>query len=167
MEEYLTVLKKYATFSGRARRKEYWMFTLFSFIISIILAIVDGAVGLKAYQDEGLFGTLYSAFIFIPSLAVASRRLHDIGKSGWLLLVIYVPMILFIAYIFYNLLVTNNFRSGGGKSMLSVMMIGAIGIIGLGIWMLVLMVTEGHHGKNEYGNVPKGTDHFKLTDHLI
>lgn len=88
MEWYLKVLKNYVGFSGRARRKEYWMFALFSFIVSLILTIVEKLIGL----DSVLSG-LYSLAVLLPSLAVGARRLHDIGKSGWWLLIGLIPLI--------------------------------------------------------------------------
>jgi len=71
MEWYIGVLKKYADFKGRARRKEFWMFILFNFIIAIALAVVDYLLGM------GVLGALYSLAVLIPSLAVGARRLHD------------------------------------------------------------------------------------------
>jgi uncharacterized membrane protein YhaH (DUF805 family) len=87
MKWYLQVLKKYAVFSGRARRKEYWMFLLISIIISIVLAIIDGVVG------TAILGLVYSLAVLVPSIAVAVRRMHDIDKSGWWLLISFVPII--------------------------------------------------------------------------
>jgi uncharacterized membrane protein YhaH (DUF805 family) len=83
MNWYLEVLKKYAVFSGRARRKEYWMFFLFNLIISIVLSILDVAL-LKGVQ---IFSNLYGLVVLLPSLAVAVRRLHDTEKSGWFILI--------------------------------------------------------------------------------
>jgi|AntRauTorckE5430_2_1112549.scaffolds.fasta_scaffold10526_2 uncharacterized membrane protein YhaH (DUF805 family) len=80
---YLEVLKKYTVFNGRARRAEYWYFILFNLIISIGLGIIDGAMGLT---DFGI-GSVYSLGVFIPSIAVGVRRMHDVGKSGWFLLI--------------------------------------------------------------------------------
>lgn len=90
MSWYITVLKKYAVFSGRARRKEYWMFFLFNTIISFLLGLVLGFVGslLEVGVTLGSIGSaLYTLGIIIPSLAVAVRRMHDSGRSGWWLLV--------------------------------------------------------------------------------
>ena len=70
MNWYLEVLRKYAVFSGRSHRTEYWMFVLFNFIISFVLGIIDGAVGL-AGEGVGLLGGLYGLAVLIPSLAVA------------------------------------------------------------------------------------------------
>lgn len=94
MNWYLKVLKKYATFSGRAQRAEYWYFTLFSAIIIIILSVLDTITGLYNYEtDLGLLSSIYALGILIPNIAVAVRRLHDIGKSGWWLLLILIPII--------------------------------------------------------------------------
>lgn len=85
---YTEVLKKYATFSGRARRKEYWMFVLFNVVISFVLGVIEGIIG-----TGGLLGGLYSLLILLPSIAVAVRRLHDTDRSGWWILVPIVGLI--------------------------------------------------------------------------
>ncbi|OCC11665.1 DUF805 domain-containing protein [Streptomyces sp. PTY087I2] len=87
MNWYLAVLKNYAGFSGRARRKEYWMFTLISFGISLVLSIIGGAI------DASFLSYIYTLAILIPSLAVGVRRLHDTGRSGWWLLIALVPLV--------------------------------------------------------------------------
>jgi uncharacterized membrane protein YhaH (DUF805 family) len=90
----LGVLKKYAVFSGRAQRKEYWMFVLFSILISVVLLIIDGMVGfLDTENGFGLLSGLYSLAVLIPSLAVTVRRLHDTGHSGWWLLISLMPFV--------------------------------------------------------------------------
>jgi uncharacterized membrane protein YhaH (DUF805 family) len=96
MEWYLKVLRQYADFTGRARRKEYWMFTLVSFIISVVLAILDGMLGLESNVGAfnfGLLVDLYGLAVLLPTLAVGARRLHDIGRSGWWLLLGIIPVI--------------------------------------------------------------------------
>ncbi|MDX1350013.1 MAG: DUF805 domain-containing protein [Putridiphycobacter sp.] len=94
MEWFLKVVRdNYANFSGRARRQEYWMFTLFSILFSIALAIVDNVLGFTYGQGSGLLGTVYSLAILIPSIAVGVRRLHDVNKSGWMLLIAFIPLI--------------------------------------------------------------------------
>lgn len=94
MEWYLKVLKQYADFNGRARRTEYWMFILFNIIMSVVLMVLDYAMGtLYFLGGSGLLGTLYSLFVLIPSLAVLIRRLHDLDKSGWMILIIFIPII--------------------------------------------------------------------------
>ena len=94
MNWYLEVFKKYAVFSGRARRKEYWYFLLFNIIISIVLAVIDGVTGtFSAETDMGLLGGLYTLAVLIPGLAVSVRRLHDTDRSGWWLLIYLIPLI--------------------------------------------------------------------------
>lgn len=90
MSEYLSVLKKYATFSGRARRKEYWMFTLVNFLILAVVNILATVLNLPILLT---LGSIYSLAVFIPSLAVCVRRLHDIGKCGWWVLIVLIPVI--------------------------------------------------------------------------
>lgn len=102
MEWYLTVLKKYAVFSGRARRQEYWFFVLFNFLISLALGFIDGLIGFTAEGSGlGVLGALYSLAVFIPSLAVGVRRLHDTGRSGWWLLIAFVPLVGIIVLIVF------------------------------------------------------------------
>ena len=94
MNWYLGVLKKYAVFSGRAQRAEYWYFVLFNTIVSIILMVLDVMLG--TFDPRSVLGVLsgiYALAVFIPSLAVSVRRLHDIGKSGWWLLIGLIPLI--------------------------------------------------------------------------
>jgi uncharacterized membrane protein YhaH (DUF805 family) len=94
MNWYLQALKKYAVFTGRARRKEYWFFVLFNIIISAALAIVDYFTGTySATYGMGLLGCLYTLGVLIPAIAVSVRRLHDTGRSGWWLLLALIPVI--------------------------------------------------------------------------
>ncbi|MFG3404206.1 DUF805 domain-containing protein [Streptomyces sp. NPDC048142] len=87
MDWYLAVLKNYAGFSGRARRKEYWMFTLISVGISVVLSIIGGLIG------ADFLSFIYSVAILVPTLAVGVRRLHDTGRSGWWLLIALIPLV--------------------------------------------------------------------------
>ena len=94
MNWYLKCLKQYADFSGRARRKEYWMYVLFYMIIAIVVHVIDVMLGWVTPEFEmGVLGGLYSLCMFIPGLAVSVRRLHDIGKSGWNFLFIFIPLV--------------------------------------------------------------------------
>ncbi len=94
MNWYLKVLKQYADFSGRARRKEYWMFVLFNTIFAIVAMILDNILGIAM---EGIgYGPLHGLYflaMLIPGLAVAVRRLHDVGKSGWMILIALIPLV--------------------------------------------------------------------------
>ena len=122
MEWYLKVVRdNFANFNGRARRKEYWMFILFNFLIALGLGVVTGILSAIS-ESLGMLGAviyvIYAIAILIPNLAVIVRRLHDTGNSGWMILISFIPLI-------------------GG------------------IWLLVLMCTEGNVGPNEYGPDPK------------
>ena len=93
MNWYLDVLKKYFVFQGRARRKEYWMFTLFNMLAYIALMIIEGILGMGGEGGLGLLSALYSLAILLPSLGVSVRRLHDTDRSGWWLLISLIPII--------------------------------------------------------------------------
>lgn len=116
MNYYFKVLQNYVEFNGRARRSEYWYFVLFNFIISFGLGFVGGLF------NTDLLANLYSLAVLLPSIAVGVRRMHDVGKSGWFLL---IPI--------YN---------------------------------LILAVTEGEKGTNQYGPDPKNPE-VDITDHLV
>ena len=93
MNEYIAVLKKYAQFSGRSHRREYWMFFLVNTLISVLLNIIDSIAGLAVFQNVGLLSVIYSLAMIIPSFSVGARRLHDTGRSGWWLLLCLIPII--------------------------------------------------------------------------
>jgi len=97
MNWYVRVLKKYAVFSGRARRKEYWMFALFNFIFSLVASLLDMVIFVMTFWGFGFWGfgpiaVVYAIAVFVPALAVSVRRLHDVGKSGWYYLIILIPI---------------------------------------------------------------------------
>ncbi|MCQ2272214.1 MAG: DUF805 domain-containing protein [Bacteroidales bacterium] len=91
MNWYLKCLKQYADFGGRARRTEYWMFALFNILISLVFFVLN--LLSKGSSVISVLSIIYSLAVFIPGLAVAVRRLHDIGKSGWNYLFILIPVI--------------------------------------------------------------------------
>jgi uncharacterized membrane protein YhaH (DUF805 family) len=91
---YLEALRKYAVFSGRSRRKEYWYFVLFSLVVSLVLSAIDALLGtFSSSANVGLLGGIYGLAIIIPSIAVSVRRLHDIDRTGWWVLISLVPVI--------------------------------------------------------------------------
>jgi len=94
MSWYIEALKKYAVFSGRSRRKEYWFFVLFNVIVAIVLSIIDVALGtFSSSSNIGLLSGIYSLAVIIPTLALSVRRLHDTDRSGWWILISLVPLI--------------------------------------------------------------------------
>ena len=99
MNWYLEVWKKYAVFSGRARRKEYWMFVLINIIVALLLA---GAAAVA--KPLAILYLLYSLAVTIPGLAVSVRRLHDTGHSGWWLLICFLPLVGAIALLVFMVL---------------------------------------------------------------
>jgi len=82
-----TCFKKYAEFTGRALRSEFWWFVLFCFVGGIVTGIIDVMILGYSAETLGPINTIFSVVTFLPGLAVAARRLHDINKSGWWLLI--------------------------------------------------------------------------------
>ncbi len=100
MQWFMEALRKYADFSGRSRRKEYWFFVLFYLIIYLVLAIVDTVI--LGSEGIGLLTTLFALAMLIPGIAVSVRRLHDTGRSGWWILIGFIPFIgLIVLLVFY------------------------------------------------------------------
>ena len=121
MEWYLKVLKLYADFNGRARRTEYWMFVLFYSLISIAALILDIILGFDfKYEIMGQtvstgYGwgyLLVYALHFLPALGAVVRRLHDVGKSGWMYLIILIPL---IGIIWFLVLLVKDSQEGENK----------------------------------------------------
>ncbi|MEU7036302.1 DUF805 domain-containing protein [Streptomyces sp. NPDC046237] len=97
MNWYLDVLKKYAVFTGRARRQEFWMYTLFNLIAYVVVVIVDVLL-----TTAPLLTGIYALGVFLPTLAVTIRRLHDTGRSGWMILLGLIPLVgAIILIVFY------------------------------------------------------------------
>ena len=133
MNWYLAVLKKYAEFDGRARRKEYWMFSLisgiitmipYSYLISVIIDDPEGGFSGSAATAMSFMG-FYSLAVFVPTLAVTVRRLHDTNRSGWAILWGLVPLV--------------------GSFM-----------------VLYFLVSNSHPGPNQYGENPKDQEDFQI-----
>ena len=94
MNGFMTAMRKYAVFSGRSTRSEYWYFVLFLVLIQIGLMIVDTLLGtFNSAAGIGLLSGIFSLATFIPCLAVSVRRLHDTDRSGWWLLLGLIPVI--------------------------------------------------------------------------
>jgi uncharacterized membrane protein YhaH (DUF805 family) len=113
MNWYVKVLKQFADFSGRARRKEYWMFALFNMIFALVAMVLDNVTGLTISElPYGVFYILYALAVLIPGLAVVVRRLHDLGKGGgW----IFISLIPLIGGIWLLILVCTDSESGDNR----------------------------------------------------
>ncbi|HHO65646.1 MAG TPA: DUF805 domain-containing protein, partial [Epsilonproteobacteria bacterium] len=106
-----TIKNRYAKFDGRASRSEFWYFILFYALINIALALVDflvlnpmlGATPDQAAQG-GILEIIFALAMLVPSLALAIRRLHDIGKSGWWYLIVFIPIVGVLALLYFFVL---------------------------------------------------------------
>lgn len=149
------VRDNYATFRGRARRREYWMFTLFNVIFIWIAMLLDNLLGTtfripaSAYAPAGTaaYGWIYTIFCLatlIPMLSVTVRRLHDTGRSGLWLAGFYIGEILLalLAFVF-------------ALSMPALAGICGFAVLAVGIWLIVLLCLDSHPGENDYGANPK------------
>lgn len=105
MNWYLEALRKYATFEGRARRKEYWFFILFNVLAVVVLGIIDVVLGTSSKETGlGLLSGLYLLAVLLPALAVTVRRLHDTDRSGWWILIEFIPLIGGLVLLIFTLL---------------------------------------------------------------
>lgn len=91
MDAVKTCFSQYATFTGRARRSEYWYFFLFSTVVNIVLSVIESVL-----EIPGILSGLYILAALLPGLAVTARRLHDTGRSGWWMLINLIPLVGFI-----------------------------------------------------------------------
>lgn len=118
MKYYLKALENYATFSGRTSRKEYWMFVLFNVLFAFAAIIIDNNLGTIIQTDFGFsspYGyvyVLYVSAVLIPGIAISVRRLHDVGKSGWYLLILLIPL---IGSIWFVILLLTDSKRGENK----------------------------------------------------
>lgn len=100
MKWFVHALKNTFNFSGRARRQEYWMYYLFGIIISFVIIMIEEMLNLKFSPEVGILSTLFGIIFMIPSLSVTVRRLHDIGRSGAWILIIFIPFGAIVLFVF-------------------------------------------------------------------
>lgn len=170
-ESIATCLRKYATFSGRARRSEYWWWFLFNVLVGLAARVIDAASGTEP-GEAGVVSAIVSLGLFLPSTAVLVRRLHDINRSGWWFgapTIIFIVLMAGVAIIFAgaaaaaNIDITNlsspEDLSQGEAAQLapyacSLMALGVLAFI-WGVVLVVFMVLDGTVGPNTYGEDPK------------
>ena len=90
MKWYLGALKKYAVFSGRATRQEFWTFAVVSVIVVVVLSLIEGLSGMASNTNQSVLATIYQVAVFFPTLAVGVRRMHDTNHGGFW---IFVPIV--------------------------------------------------------------------------
>ena len=159
-EAVRTCFAKYATFTGRARRSEYWWFCLFMALLSMVCSIFDGI--LKAACNVEFVETLASLFVLVPSISVSFRRLHDIGRSGWwagasyILCAISVIIVLFMTGFDFSLLTDGeslyHTLSKSDKVIAVLPMLGGL-VVCLIVFVFSLM--DSQLEENKYGPSPK------------
>ena len=171
-EAVKSVLTKYATFTGRARRSEYWYFILASLLASIVISII----GLAMPSVGGILNAVFSLGILVPSLAVNTRRLHDVGKSGWLIVINYIICFLTLGTLFTgigwgNLLATQTNPDAIDLNVVNIPLL-AVGL-GLylilfifGIYILILTCKDSQVGTNQYGPNPKGEEEIASNENF-
>jgi len=158
-----SVLTQYVGFRGRARRSEYWYWTLATIIASFAVSIVEAAI--LGIDGTSPLSALMSIAIFLPGLAVTFRRLHDTGRSGWWIGGFYLGLLAFFFAI--GALAFGTFTLGEGNTTGS-SIFGIIGIIiGMGvilyaISMLVFLCTDSDFGPNKYGPNPKNEGNYDV-----
>lgn len=156
MKWFLRALRNYAKFEGRARRKEYWYFGLFYFLLMVVAVAAD-RVFLGTWSAQ-IIQPLVSLVFFIPSLSVLVRRLHDTGRSGkhvlWYYLLAMLYFIVLITYVAICAVAGAVSQLNSSLPFLIVAGVGALGILIYALFMLVWCCTKGTPGENEYGPDP-------------
>ena len=94
---FICAFEKYAVFKGRARRAEYWWFSLFVYLFSVIFILLDRVFDMRIWRSNGLLGTVWGLATFLPRFSVSVRRMHDCDNRGWVLLIpIYSTILFFV-----------------------------------------------------------------------
>ncbi len=150
-----TCFRKYVTFRGRAPRSEFWYFTLFSFLLGIGAGILDEMFFRPTSSSQnGPISSILSLAIFLPSLAVAVRRLHDTNRSGFWLLGFYGAII--VGIVVFAVSLFEGMRTGALSPMYSVGLFVLILVVI--IWLIVWFCQRGTTGPNRFGPDPFGPD---------
>jgi len=156
MHWYLVVLKKYFVIRGRARRKEYWSFMLVHILISVLLLGVDVLMRgglIEAQRASFRLSSLYGWATVVPSITVQVRRLHDMNRTGWWLLLWFVPRLASWTMGFLDLITGRDPVMDFSETGPLLVAMGLVTMAG-GLILLVFSCFEGTRGKNRYGSDP-------------
>ena len=152
--------KNYANFGGRATRAEYWWWLLFTVLAGIVLAIVDTlTLTMGMFGDSGLLGFLFELAILVPSFALGVRRLHDINRTGWWLLLFlggFPIAAIGGGILLVSFFLLDNFLILTVLGFATVIGFGILGLIGI-IVLIVWAIKQGDEGPNKYGPDPRQT----------
>ena len=159
LEAIKSVFSKYATFSGRARRSEFWYFFLLNFVVGIVLSKIPSL---------SFLSFIWSLGVLIPYLAVTVRRFHDIGKSGWYLLVPVIPALAYTGYLvyyvikvmketgdsFYDIDAISQHIMNNPSGIIAIVLLGLLFLVAFIVW-IVWMAKDSQPGENKWGPNPK------------
>ena len=138
-------IQKYADFTGRASRPEYWWYTLAVVVVALVISLIENLLGLdKMVGPYGPLSLIMLVGLLLPGLAVTVRRLHDTNRSGWWILIAVVP------YAILGVMMGMAASSGSMTGLASAGLFGIVALIG-GVVLLVFMILAGTPGDNQYG----------------
>ena len=149
-EAIKSVFSKYATFSGRARRSEFWYFYLFYILIAFGLSFLSILIPIAKYLY-----ILFGLGVFLPYTAVTVRRLHDIGKSGWFLLIFMVVIFLISMLMFLIIDIIAPTNESSSMTVFIVYSLFVFIVLALAIWLIVWLCKDSQPGENKWGPNPK------------
>ena len=149
-EAIKSVFSKYAVFSGRARRSEFWYFYLFYILVAFGLSFLSIRIPVAKYLY-----ILFGLGVFLPYTAVTVRRLHDIGKSGWILLIFMVVIFLISMLMFLLIDIIAPTIEGSSMTVFIVYSIFVLIVLALAIWLIVWLCRDSQPGENKWGPNPK------------
>jgi len=149
-EAIKTCFEKYAVFSGRARRSEFWYFYLFYILVAFGLSFLSIRIPVAKYLY-----ILFGLGVFLPYTAVTVRRLHDIGKSGWILLIFMVVIFLISMLMFLIIDIIAPTIEGSSMTVFIVYSIFVLIVLALAIWLIVWLCRDSQPGENKWGPNPK------------
>ncbi|HEX2174400.1 MAG TPA: DUF805 domain-containing protein [Nocardioidaceae bacterium] len=155
-----SVLSQYATFSGRARRAEYWWFYLFTILVGLAASGVDAGLNTAFNNEIGVVGTVTSLGLLLPTLAVTARRLHDTGRTGWWMLLPVGPLLATIVVGFVAAFATvfgPDADDTAATALVVLLVLCLLTTLATLITLLVFLCLDSNPGPNRYGPSPKQT----------